>query len=528
MNTARSDGSTKSYRPPRVGRYRKVSRDSDVDETLFGNPRSTRSRMTGKTIMKGKTTATNQQQEKRSVVRTKKMTPKPLRAHIISRQELQRIKERTTIITAEELESIEAQRETDNEVLMMKAQERKKHMMRKAEEAAIRAPKTEMELVFEAENQAVLENANYLREQSHDSVKHLKTLGARAAAFTIRDQQIAELETRGDDDKLYDEKMNLRMEIDRLEDLKRLEDIEEAKRCKRYSDRKVLENQIVDRKEILEKEKKKVQQEGQEILERIRQDQLDAEKRDKERFMKQQKDMALVVEFNEDTMRRKKLGLQEIREEDEKIAAYQRKKDEEQMRREVEEERKKQDAELRCAHLRSTQEKAASNKAELDELRAKRAAEAKERVARESEIEMEKRRQDNMRGMMEARKQQAMHKRRALENEAKMQKQEYEATTRRVNEDKLRLEKELREHERKNTEHRRGIQNQISVIESRRKEDFERTQQEGRKLREEYDNELKELESIRKREVEELIAKGVNPCYLTEMKSLDMSKVRNC
>ena len=173
--------------------------------------------------------------------------------------------------------------------------------------------------------------AKYLREQSHDSVKHLKTLGARAAAFTIRDQQIAELETRGDDDKLYDEKMNLRMEIDRLQDLKRLEDIEEAKRNKRYADRKVLEKQISDRKAFLDAEYRKTQQEGQDMLARIRQDQRDAEERDKQRILKQQKDMELVMQFNEDTMRRKQLELEKIREEEEKIAEYQRRKDEEQL-----------------------------------------------------------------------------------------------------------------------------------------------------------------------------------------------------
>ena len=74
------------------------------------------------------------------------------------------------------MENIESQREAENEILMMKAKERKvrrkprwfcvsdvtqmlqKHMMQKAEEAARRAPKTEMELVFEAENKAVLKN----------------------------------------------------------------------------------------------------------------------------------------------------------------------------------------------------------------------------------------------------------------------------------------------------------------------------------------------------------------------------------
>ena len=39
-------------------------------------------------------------------------------------------------------------------------------------------------------------------DQNLDMVKMLNSLGARAAAFTIRDQQLAEMEHRGDAEKV--------------------------------------------------------------------------------------------------------------------------------------------------------------------------------------------------------------------------------------------------------------------------------------------------------------------------------------
>ncbi|RLO11207.1 hypothetical protein DYB28_009978, partial [Aphanomyces astaci] len=63
-------------------------------------------------------------------------------------------------------------------------------MMERAAEAAKRAPKSEIETLFDQENDAIRKRAAVLKDQAHDSVKLMKTLGARAAAFTIRDEQI--------------------------------------------------------------------------------------------------------------------------------------------------------------------------------------------------------------------------------------------------------------------------------------------------------------------------------------------------
>ena len=434
----------------------------------------------------------------------------------------------TRIITPVEAEAMALAREEDDEDKRILAKARKEHMMKKAQEASRRAPKSEIEKIFQAEDLLILQKATYLKEQTHDSVKLLNTLGARAAAFTLRDQQIKELETRGDGDALYDTKMNLRMEIDRLEDLKRLEDRETSKKAKRVADRIVLEAQIASRTAVKKQAALKVTAEGEAMLELLRLEAVEEEELEKKKRVKQQVDMKQVMEFNTAAIGIKKQVLETIRLEEEAIATYQLKKAEEAHRLEEEEEARKEEAELRCAKLRSTQERVANDKAALDELRAKRSAESKERRAREAELATEKRRLAGVSEMSKAREMQALHKRRALEQEAILQQQEYTSTMNRVLRDKTRLEQELLKKENQNTAHRESLQVQIDEMEKKRKEIFEKKQLEGRKVREEYDQELVELEEIRTREVQVLIAKGVNPKYLGEMKSIDLAKIRNC
>lgn len=82
--------------------------------------------------------------------------------------------------------------------------------------------------------------ADKTMDENLDLVKMLNTLGARAAAFTIRDRQLAEKGGYGKAQREYDAKMDLLMEIDRLEDLKKRDDAEALRRRKRVEDRKVL------------------------------------------------------------------------------------------------------------------------------------------------------------------------------------------------------------------------------------------------------------------------------------------------
>lgn len=420
-----------------------------------------------------------------------------------------------------------AARDAELERQRLSAKQRKEHMVRLSEEAARRAPKSEIKQIFAAEKEETLRRANVLKDQAHDSVKLMKTLGARAQAFTIRDQQLKVHSELEEQHQVYDEKMNMRMEIERLEGLKRQKEVDDSKKQKRYADRKVLEDQIEERRRQSEKEASVVAQEAQEMLAKIKQQQEEEAEKERLKAVRAQKTMEEIKHFNDDTQARKAELRRQQKEEEERILAYQLKKAEDQRRLEEEEAQRRHEAELRCAKLRSMQEKMANEKVELDELRAKRAAEARERQAREADLALARKHKQEMEELRVAREAQTQHRQRAKVKEATLQHEEYESIMKQVELDKVRVKSEEEKRTVHSMAHRRVLQQQIEEKERLKKLEFAKKQEEGRALKEEYARELDKLERIRMEEVEELVKAGVNPLYLSEMKALDIAKARN-
>lgn len=468
--------------------------------------------------------STNQEaEEHRSKARH--VPPRPVVA--VDEGDLQRIKRETKILTPAQIEELEAAQDAELERQRLVAKQRKEHMVKLSEEAARRAPKSEIEQIFAAEKEQTLRRANVLKDQAHDSVKLMKTLGARAQAFTIRDQQLKVKSELEDEHHVYDEKMNMRMEIERLEGLKRQEEIDETKKTKRYADRKVLEDQIEERRRQREKEAGVIAQEAAEMLAKIKQQQEEEAEKERQKAARAQKTMEEIKHFNDDTQARKMELKRQQKDEEDRILAYQLKKAEDQRRQEEEEAQRRHEAELRCAKLRSMQEKMANEKAELDELRAKRAAEGRERQAREADLALARKHKQEMEELRVEREAQAQHRQRARIKEATMQQKEYESIMTQVELDKARVKSEEEKRATHSIEHRRVLQQQIEEKERLKKLSFGKKQEEGRALKEEYARELDKLQRIRTEEVDELVRAGVNPLYLSEMKALDIAKARN-
>ncbi|KUF94323.1 hypothetical protein AM588_10006143 [Phytophthora nicotianae] len=170
------------------------------------------------------------------------------------------------------------------------------------------------------------------------------------------------------------------------------------------------------------------------------------------------------------------------------------------------------------------QEKMANEKAELDELRAKRAAEARERQAREADLALARKHKEEMEELRRAREAQALHRERARVKEATLQQREYDSIMVQVESDKARVKEEDEKRKLASMAHRRVLQSQIEEKERLKKLAFVKKQEEGQALKEEYAKELEKLERIRMEEVGELVEAGVNPLYLSEMKALVIEK----
>ncbi|KAG6965328.1 hypothetical protein JG688_00007266 [Phytophthora aleatoria] len=522
-------------------RYRRVAHTHQVDDTLFGeknqllkNRKNDRTLQAGRDIVGAHSSASSNQEpggqedkpsfgrqvDKRTGKRMVTKTP----IVVVPEDELERIKAETKILTAADLEALEAKREADQEHQRLTSKARKEHMLKLSEEAALRAPKSEIEQIFSAEKQEILRRARVLKDQMHDSVKLMKTLGTRAQAFTIRDQQLKVKKDLEDEHHVYDEKMNTLMEIERLESLKRQEHRDEVKKQKRYADRKVLEDQIEDRRRQRQKESEIVAQEAQEMLAKIQRQQEEEAEKEKAKALRAQRSMEEIKRFNEDTLMRKQDVQRKIKEEEDAVYAYQMKKAEDLKLREEVEAQRRHEAELRCAKLRSMQEKMANEKAELDELRAKRAAEARERQAREADMALARKHKEEMDELRRAREAQALHRERARVKEATLQQREYDSIMVQVESDKARVKEEDEKRKLASMAHRRVLQSQIEEKERLKKLTFVKKQEEGQALKEEYAKELEKLERIRMEEVGELVEAGVNPLYLSEMKALVIEK----
>ncbi|CEG47872.1 ptype atpase [Plasmopara halstedii] len=499
-------------------RYRRIAHSPQVDDTLFGAEKQLRKHRTNdRTLQAG-----------RNIVgaRSNNSSNQEVGGNdsVVSLDELERIKAETKILTAVDLEALEAKLETDQEHQRLASKARKEHMIKLSEEAALRAPKSEIEQIFSAEKHEILRRARVLQEQTHDSVKLMKTLGTRAQAFTIRDQQLKVKKELEAEHHLYDEKMNTLMEIARLESLKRQEEQDEIKKQKRIADRKVLEDQIEDRRRQRQKESAIVAQEAQEMLVKIQRQQEEEAEKEKAIALRTQHSMEEVKKFNEDTLIRKLEVQRKIKEEEEAVHAYQLKKADDLKRREEEEAQLRHEAELRCAKLRLMQEKMANDQAELAELRAKRAAEARERQAREADLALARKHNDEMNELRRAREAQALHRERARVKEASMQQREYDLIMAQIDSDKARVKAEDEKRKLASMAHRRVLQLQIEEKEHLKKSAFGKKQEEGQALKEEYAKEIEKLERIRMEEVDQLVEAGVNPLYLSEMKALVIEK----
>ncbi|KAG7379972.1 hypothetical protein PHYPSEUDO_007881 [Phytophthora pseudosyringae] len=539
--TSRSSSNNVTHVGGGSRRYRRVAHTHQVDDTLFGEKnqllksrKNDRTLQAGRDIVGAQSSASSNQEGsghegkssfgsqlgKRAGKRM--MTKAPL--VVVPEDELERIKAETKILTPADLEALEAKREADQEHHRLTSKARKEHMLKLSEEAAQRAPKSEIEQIFSAEKREILRRARVLKDQMHDSVKLMKTLGTRAQAFTIRDQQLKVKKEQEEEHHVYDEKMNTLMEIERLESLKRQEYRDEVKKQKRYADRKVLEDQIEGRRRQRQKDSEMVAQEAQEMLATIQRQQEEAAEKERAKALRAQRSMEEIKKFNDNTLVRKQEVQRKVKEEEDAVLAYQVKKAEDLKRHEEEEAQRRHEAELRCAKLRSMQEKMANEKAELDELRAKRAAEARERQAREADLALARKQKEEMDELRRARNAQAMHRERARIKEATMQQREYESIMGQVESDKARVRAEDEKRKLASMAHRRVLQSQIEEKESLKKLTFVKKQEEGQALKEEFAQELEKLERIRLEEVGELVEAGVNPLYLSEMKALVIEK----
>jgi len=443
---------------------------------------------------------------------------------VISRSDFARMKAGAVIKSDQELRQERRTKEALQDQEQARSRERKARMMQKEEEAKKRAPKSDIEQEAAAARVEYMAEAKKQRDDQADAVKLLNTLQQRATAFTVRQAQLKDADQRVEREKAYDQRMNMVMEVERLKALKKAEDAQVLLKQKAVADRRVLEAQIASRQKdrLLQEELR--EQEGVHMKKNMQMALKGEEAAMKKEIIRQKEIQEMIKKENAKSLSRKAQLKQRDVEEDQAIMRYDRAKAADARRREDEAEKEAHEKELQISKLRAMQEKATNKQAELDELRAKRAVEDRERAARGKESKERIKKEGQLKQMKEAHEKQAQYKK--YQKAVEMQRQEHEFQHIQSTAEKSRSVDHSAQQAQaiKRKEHSKLIRNQINDKEEIRKKVTAEKYKEGAALRHKTNAEIAKMQMIQEQMIKDCEAQGIDSKYLMEMKGLDMKK----
>ncbi len=366
---------------------------------------------------------------------------------------------------------------------MEKARVRKEHMIT-MDENSKKLQISDGVRNLDADKDLIRRQAQETIDKDENISKLLNTCSQRAAAFAVRDKQLKDKKEREKQEREYERIMDISMEVDRLKEISRREEEENAKIRKRVSDRKVIEQQIEERRlqRLLAEKNKDV--ENKNMLELIKKRKAEEEELEKKRKEEAQALRLDTLKMNEEAVKQK-LAMKEIeKEEEEIILAFQAQRDEDMRKREEfekEEERRKKEIQMK---LLVTQAKNIDKQAQIDELKARRAAEDAEKKQRAKELAAAKERKRNMQILLEARKVQEREKAQLKKCEMHEREEEFLNTLKTASDMAKREQEEAELTKKRSTEFRKLLLQQINKNEQKKSTKESEKFKEGEQIKE--------------------------------------------
>jgi len=380
------------------GKYRVKSRTSQVDETLFS---SNTQEILRKNRENGPRTTKNKPKETVTIITKDLIRTIPVpredpsgKSMVIPRGHFQRIKNSSRVCSQSEIEREAALRQREREEVSEAAADRKAHFKELDMERANQHQLNDLELEAKKENEHLLEQANSLRLEQEDTVKKLNELILNAKCHAIRDAQIDEVEEIKNEMDEENKRLDIMMEVHRLNGIKEAERLEKQKRIQRREGAREILEQIKLNTEtrLLDGERKNA--EAQALVQYMKQLQDDDIKDLEKRKHKQEELLHEINEINRQAQLTKERRMEQERIQDAKVVEYNRLKAERESEIEAEQLAAKAAKEKETQRLRGLQERAQDHRAAQDALRAKRNLEEQERAWRRKEkIEAEKKAQ---------------------------------------------------------------------------------------------------------------------------------------
>ncbi len=482
------------------GRFRKVSKDSDVDETLFGTKR--KPRRSGPTNVISKDF---------------------LQKTTISASRLREIKARAELVTAKDVEARKKREDEERRAKYEKAEARKERMRKKERERKSQNRLTEMEIKDELELNATLAKAKDMVLEQHDIVKTMRRKMAYAQCARIREAQIAEKEERERQNKAFEERLDTLMEIDRLRSIQASESTQRAKLADRHLDAECIRDQIREREKQKILAEERLDQEKMIMKEIIKAQEIEAANEKQRKKEEGAKLLAEVLEANREALREKERAKQREREDDERILKFMADKAAEEEAWEEEKRQLKIAKDKQFYEVANKIKKSQDNRAEIDAQRAKRHQQQQERKEREIEAARVYRQKETMRELQRARKEQEKGKLEHLKLLALQDKAQWHKIARDNKEIDAKFEATLKKRKDANVSHQKELRLQMTRREREREQMQEIKRKEGEELRRSNQAFLNKLEKKKKQILEEMRQGNIPEKFCAEVAGMKIS-----
>ncbi|XP_068172885.1 cilia- and flagella-associated protein 45 isoform X2 [Antennarius striatus] len=504
-------------------RYRTLAPNSQVDETLFGNPKPLDRR--GNSAPKAKNQSQNREEGttiqliSKDLIRNLRV---PFRdpsgeSVILPSDKFEQITARSRVLTKEEKEAQKEAHQRKRQEEIAAAEERNLQILQADQSGMGNKVLTELEQEAQHHAQCLVERARAVRAEQEEEIKKLNKLILSAQCQATRDAQILEKKEIQKELSEEEKRLDAMMELERRKALETEEQIHELRKQQRISGMQQIYEQIQKRLEDKNMEEEMKEHEKQRIrdtLEKMNLEDLQAlEKKRKEQQLLQVE----IMRINAETMQTKEQMREEEKLADLREMEYIRKKMEREAEHEAEQRRIKKEKELEITRMRARQERAKDYKAEQDALRARRHQESADREWRRKEKELAAKKAQDDAMLRAARVEQVHCKEHLLSMEAGREKAEFERVLK-VQQEAIMKEKEEEGKQRQKAQrHAEAIRNQVRECELSAIAQRRQTFKEADRLMEEARQRQARLNEIKQKKLRELKATGLSEKYCREV-----------
>ncbi|CAN9514666.1 unnamed protein product [Ophioblennius macclurei] len=449
----------------------------------------------------------------------------PRESTILPLAKFQQITSASRILVKGEKDALQKayQRKREEEI---KALEERKNVIYKVDESHRKNPiMTGLELEERNRAKLLVEKANALQLEQDDQIKQLNQAILEVQCQATRDVQIQD--KRLNQEKMAEEERSLdaMMEVERLRGLEVERQMDEMRKQQRYKGLQQIQEQIQQRRVQRQEEEELKNQERQRFREKQEQ-MLQDDLRKMEKKREEQKILQEEIEcINAETMQAKQHRKEQEELADQRDLDYNRRKMQREAEHEEEQKRLKVEKELELARLRAQQKRATDTKAEMDDLRARRNQEAKDREWRRNEKEQAVRKARDKAMLEASRLEQVRIKEMCLSREAGREQAEFERVLRAQKQTILKNKQEEEKQHQKAQRHMQVIQQQIQEHRVLAAETHREMLNEAARKKEEARLKQQHLDAVKEQRLNSLRATGLPEKYCKHLEKKTLTRI---